>query len=79
MESEKREQMMDDHAWYLIARSTDSPVQNHHTRFKAAEKKKRERIEMEKKMNARFAMVKAANSIDDPLRNLPFIQEIREK
>ena len=37
---------------------------------KAAEKK-RERLEMEKKMNARVAIVKAANSSSDPLENLP--------
>merc|ERR1712226_1704440 len=37
---------------------------------KAAEKK-RERLEMEKKMNARVALVKAANSVSDPLENLP--------
>ena len=37
---------------------------------KAAEKK-RERLEMEKKMNARVAIVKAANNTSDPLENLP--------
>ena len=37
---------------------------------KAAEKK-RERLETEKKMNARVAFVKAANNLDDPLENLP--------
>ena len=37
---------------------------------KAAEKK-RERLEMEKKMNARVAIVKSANSTSDPLENLP--------
>ena len=37
---------------------------------KAAEKK-RERLEEEKKMNARVAIVKAANNTDDPLENLP--------
>ena len=40
------------------------------TNSKAAEKK-RERLEMEKKMNARVAIVKAANNTDDPLENLP--------
>ena len=40
------------------------------TNSKAAEKK-RERLEMEKKMNARVAIVKAANSSSDPLENLP--------
>merc|ERR1712038_928509 len=33
--------------------------------------KKRERLEMEKKMNARVAIVKAANNTTDPLENLP--------
>jgi len=37
---------------------------------KAAEKK-RERLDMEKKMNWRVALVKAANSASDPLENLP--------
>ena len=37
---------------------------------KAAEKK-RERLEMEKKMNARVAIVKVATSTSDPLENLP--------
>ena len=37
---------------------------------KAAEKK-RERLEMEKKMNVRVALVKAANRVDDPLQGLP--------
>ena len=37
---------------------------------KAAEKK-RERLEMEKKMNGRVVLVKAANQMDDPLENLP--------
>merc|ERR1712226_1349040 len=37
---------------------------------KAAEKK-RERLEMEKKMNAREAIEKAANNTSDPLENLP--------
>lgn len=42
----------------------------HKANSKAAEKK-RERLEMEKKMNARVALVKAANAVDDPLENLP--------
>ena len=37
---------------------------------KAAEKK-RERLEMEKLMNSRVQLVKAANDVDDPLENLP--------
>lgn len=37
---------------------------------KAAEKK-RERLELEKKMNARVALVKVANDASDPLENLP--------
>ena len=37
---------------------------------KAAEKKK-ERLELEKKMNARVALVKVANDASDPLENLP--------
>jgi len=37
---------------------------------KAAEKK-RERLEMEKLMNTRVQLVKAANSVEDPLENLP--------
>ena len=36
-----------------------------------AAEKKRERLEMEKKMNARVAIVKAANNTSDPLENLP--------
>merc|ERR1712223_689621 len=36
-----------------------------------AAEKKRERLEMEKKMNARVAIVKAANNTTDPLENLP--------
>ena len=42
---------------------------------KAAEKK-RERLEMEKKMNARVAIVKTANSTSDPLENLPSFSRI---
>jgi len=37
---------------------------------KAAEKKK-ERLEMEKLMNDRVKLVKAANDVEDPLENLP--------
>ena len=37
---------------------------------KAAEKK-RERLELEKKMNSRVQLVKAANKVEDPLENLP--------
>jgi len=37
---------------------------------KAAEKK-RERLELEKKMNARVALVKVANDASDALENLP--------
>ena len=37
---------------------------------KAAEKK-RERLELEKKMNARVAIVKVANDASDALENLP--------
>lgn len=37
---------------------------------KAAEKK-RERLEMEKLMNSRVQLVKAANDVEDPLENLP--------
>jgi len=33
--------------------------------------KKRERLEMEKKMNSRVQLVKAANKVEDPLENLP--------
>jgi len=33
--------------------------------------KKREKAETEKKMNARLALVRAANELDDPLENLP--------
>merc|ERR1712038_430604 len=36
-----------------------------------AAEKKRERLEMEKKKNAREAIVKAANNTTDPLENLP--------
>ena len=37
---------------------------------KSAEKKK-ERLEMERLMNSRVQLVKAANSVEDPLENLP--------
>lgn len=37
---------------------------------KAAEKK-RERLEMEKRMNERIKIVKAANAVDDPIEQLP--------
>ena len=41
-----------------------------------ASEKKRERLEMEKKMNARVQLVKAANNTSDPLENLPSFKVI---
>jgi len=44
---------------------------------KAAEKKK-ERLEMEKLMNSRVQLVKAANSVEDPLENLPSFKKFEK-
>jgi len=48
------------------------------TNSKAAEKK-RERLEMEKKMNSRVQLVKAANSVEDPLETLPSFKKYEKK
>lgn len=44
---------------------------------KAAEKKK-ERLEMEKLMNDRVKLVKAANDVEDPLENLPSFKKFEK-
>ena len=46
---------------------------NNKAHSKAAEKKK-ERLDMERKMRPRIALVKAANAVDDPMENLPSFQ-----
>jgi len=45
---------------------------------KAADKK-RERLDLEKKMNARIALVKAANDVDDLLESLPSFKKYDKK